>query len=297
MNMGSLIDRLFFFLLFSNIFLAICVTSLVFETYFILFHQIPEIKYPLFLFCSTLSLYCFHRLYRFDFSADRTQLSERHIWIKENKILFFTVFGLAIIGVLISILFFISLKTVFYLSPIAATSFAYTVHCIPTRKGWIRLRDVPGIKIITISLVLGLTTVLLPVFVLDDLSLIKRPEVIMVFFRRVLFIFAITIPFDIRDVDYDGANGTRTIPVVYGIAKAKTIAVIALFLFFISAAVQYFVIPNSNPYYSISLSISTGMSILAILLTNEKRKDVYYSFFVEGMMLLQCLLVMAVHKL
>ena len=297
MKFDGFIKRLFYFFLFSNIFLGLCVTSLVFETYFILFHQIPELKYPFFLFCSTLTLYCFHRIYRFDFNADHDQLSERHIWIKENRILFFTVFALAIIGILISILFFISLKTVLYLSPIAAASFAYTVHCIPTSKGWIRLRDVPGIKIITISLVLGLTTVLLPVFIQDDLSLIKRPEVIMVFLRRVLFIFAITIPFDIRDVDYDEAQGTRTIPVVYGIAMAKIIAIIALFIFFISAVVQYFLIPNSNPYYSISLSISTGMSILAILLTNEKRKDVYYSFFVEGMMLLQCLLVMAVHKL
>lgn len=292
----ELIGRFFFFLLFSNIFLASCVTSLVFETYFILFDLIPEVKYPFFLFCSTLTLYCFHRLYRFDLTVDHHQLSERHIWIKENKLIFLSVFALAIIGVVISILFFVSFKTVLYLSPIAAISLAYTVHCIPSRQGWIRLRDVPGIKIIVISLVLGLTTVLLPVFVQDDLTLLHRPEVIMLFFRRVLFIFAITIPFDIRDVKYDSANGTRTIPVVYGIAKAKMMAVAALVLFFLSAVVQYFLIPNSNPYYFIALTISTVLSVMAILWTNEKRKDVYYSFFVEGMMILQCLLVMAVSK-
>src|SRR5205807_62994 len=146
-------------------------------------------------------------------------------------------------------------------------SFAYTVPCIPSRKGSIRLRDVPGIKIAVISLVLGLTTVLLPVFVQDDLSLIKKPEVIMVFFRRILFIFAITIPFDIRDVKYDRENGTRTIPVVFGIHKAKIAALSALALFFVSAVLQYFIIPASNPYYSISLTISTVLSMAVIVLT------------------------------
>src|ERR1700756_4262455 len=74
--------------LFTNIFLSVCVTSLVYETSLILTNTIPDYRYPLFMFSSTLFLYCFHRIYKLNISISREWDSERHKWITKNKILF-----------------------------------------------------------------------------------------------------------------------------------------------------------------------------------------------------------------
>src|ERR1051326_2738028 len=77
----NLFVRIFSFFIYANIFLALNVTSLVFETYYILFNRITDPEYPFFLFSSTLTLYCFHRLYRFNFRSGDEQLAMRHRWL------------------------------------------------------------------------------------------------------------------------------------------------------------------------------------------------------------------------
>ena len=111
-----------------------------------------------------------------------------------------------------------------------------------------------------------------------------------------LFIFAITIPFDIRDMEYDASIGTRTIPVVLGEEKAKKIALLTLGLFFALGILQYFILPGTKFRYAFSLGISVVASAVVVWKTNRSRKEFFYSFFAEGMMLLQCLLVMAANK-
>ena len=50
------------------------------------------------------------------------------------------------------------------------------------------------------------------------------------FFERFLFIMAITIPFDIRDLKIDNQVGLKTIPSILGIKKSKMIAYFLLIL-------------------------------------------------------------------
>jgi 4-hydroxybenzoate polyprenyltransferase len=284
------------FLIYTNIFLAACVTSLVVETYLLLFGRIVDWQYPFFLFCSTLTLYCFHRIYRFNFRAGAEKMAGRHRWTQEHRALFFAVFAMAASGVAVSLCFFVNFRTVLYLLPIGLISFGYTVPCLPTRKGWIRLRDVPFIKILLIALVLGLTTVLLPILGYERLSDLNRPEFIFVFLRRMLFIFAITVPFDIRDMDYDRASGTRTLPVVLGVKRARQWAVAALLLMIALEAVQYVLYPATNVYYLLALALSAVPAGVLLLKTEAGRSEFFYSVGLEGMMLVQCLLVMGASK-
>src|ERR1051325_11283165 len=188
----NLFVRIFSFFIYANIFLALNVTSLVFETYIILFNRITDLAYPFFLFSSTLTLYCFHRLYRFNFRSTEEQLAMRHRWLVRNRMLFFAVLCCAVTGVMYSLTFFVTWRTVLYLLPVGSISFGYTVPFIPFRGKMLRLRDVPGIKIFLISLVLGLTTVLLPLLEHGRLRDLGRPEILFMFVRRMLFIFAIT---------------------------------------------------------------------------------------------------------
>lgn len=295
-RIASLAEKIISFFIYTNIFLAVSVTSLVFETYIILAGGIPGLSYPFFLFCSTLTLYCFHRVYRFDFRAGEEKLAERHRWTRRHRIVFFLVFIFAAVGVICSLLFFVNLRTVLYLLPVGFISFGYTVPCIPARRGWVRLRDLPGIKIFLISLVLGLTTVLLPLLEYNKLHELMRPEILFVFIRRMLFIFAITVPFDIRDMDYDRENGTRTLPVVYGIHTSKYSALAALVIFVMLGLLQYFTVPGTNLGYVIALVMSGIVSAVMVVITHRGRPELFYSVYVEGMMLLQCLLVMAAYR-
>lgn len=287
----KLILRLSEFFIFTNIFLAAAVSSLVFETYIILYNHIIDFRYAFFLFCSTLFIYCFHRVFRFSDRTGEEKAAIRHLWIKTNRRWFSSVLLFSVFGILLSIRYFVKWQTILYLFPVAFVSLGYTVPFIPSSHGWIRLRDIPGVKIFLISLVFAFTTVFLPVFAYDDLYLFQRPELVFIFFRRVLFIFSITIPFDIRDMDYDKEKNTKTIPLIFGAEYAKKMAVVALFIFIAAAVIQYFFIPYTNPYYIVALILSALVSVFLVMRTNAQRNDYFYSFFMEGMMLLQCLLV------
>lgn len=296
MYLRAIIQKLVSFFIFSNIFLALAVTSLVFETYLILFDGISDVKYPFFLFSSTLFLYCFHRVYRLGVRDKQERLAERHWWIQENTLLFYAVMAAAAAGVLVSLIWFVKLRTILFLLPIGLLSFGYTVPCVPTSQGWKRLRDIGAVKIFIISLVLALTTVLLPVLAYPDLPLSAKPAILFVFIRRMLFIFAITVPFDIRDMEYDRRNGTATLPVRLGIKRSKQLAIGALALFALLTGIQYFMLAGTSIFYVAALILSAVISSFVVMRTDEHKKDMFYSFYLEGMMILQCLLVIGASK-
>ena len=281
--------------IFTHIYLAICVTGLVFETSLILTDTIGDYKYPFFLFSSTLFLYCFHRVYNSGARSAKEIEAQRHVWLRNNKAAFYFVLIASAIAVSICLVFFVPLSIVLYLLPIAFISFGYTVPFIPYRGKLIRFRDIPGIKIILISLVLGLTTVLLPVLAYSNINALKRSDVVFVFVRRMLFIFAITIPFDIRDKQYDEVKGTKTLPVIYGIKTSKIMALLTLSLFVVLGIVQRIFFSPINTYYTLALGLSLIPAIIGILKSNERRNDYFYSVFMEGTMLLQSLLIIAAH--
>jgi hypothetical protein len=76
------------------------------------------------------------------------------------------------------------------------------------------LRHIPGLKPFLITLVWTLSCVLLPVLEAQDLhqTVINMRDTTILVAKRFLFIGALTIPFDIRDLFYDKQTGLKTIP-------------------------------------------------------------------------------------
>ncbi|HVA98540.1 MAG TPA: UbiA family prenyltransferase [Bacteroidia bacterium] len=284
------------FFLFTNIFVAISVVSLVFETQLILYHSICDFKFPIFLFFSTLFLYNFHRIFHLKIIVKKSTLASRHQWLQENKKKFYGVLFFALFGEIYSLIYCINLNTFLWLIPVGIISFGYTVPFIKTSNGWIRLRDIRGLKIFLITFVLGLVTVFLPVIFYTNLSAFLHPEIQFVFFRRMLFIFAITIPFDIRDVDYDTQNNIKTLPILFGISTAKKMSYFALIVFTGLAILQYFIFPKTSLFYLAALCISVIPTSISIFKTEKNRSDFFFSFGLEGMMILQCILVILAYK-
>ena len=97
------------------------------------------------------------------------------------------------------------------------------------------LRKIP-VKIFIITLVWTISTMLL--LVLEN-QIQYTQNITLHLIARFLLIFAITIPFDIRDLNMINKE-LRTIPLVFGAVKAKqVIAIFALFICAIIAVFQY----------------------------------------------------------
>ena len=103
--------------------------------------------------------------------------------------------------------------------------------------------------------------------------------------EKALFIFAITIPFDIRDIDVDRISNVKTIPRYLGIAKSVRIAQ------FSTAAAMLLVLFNDlyTLNYTLTMLLTYVATIALLQFTDSKREDLFFSFGVDGLMILQTL--------
>src|SRR5690606_12880038 len=91
------------------------------------------------------------------------------------------------------------------------------------------LRNLKGIKAFVVSLTWSVSTVLLPLLN-NDVPITS--EVLVDLVQRFLFILALMIPFEIRDLKFDEPN-LRTLPQVLGVAGSRWLGVLLLVFFVI----------------------------------------------------------------
>lgn len=292
----AVLRRLGAFLIYSNLFVAFAVACLTFETQLLLFRKL-DVRYAAFVFFSTLFLYNFHRVFRLKKRSAGEQGENRHRWIVEKRTLSIAVLFIAAIGLALVTWLYMNQAVIVALLPVALISFGYSIPFIPARGRFIRLRDVPLVKIFLISLVLSIVTVWIPdVYHYDSFGTFyftpMSNGVLLLFIRRMLFIFAITVPFDIRDMEYDRAGRVVTIPLVMGERTAKLLAEAALVLFIALVIYQW----NHDPFLPLEYALIASAVIagIAVWFSSPRRNEFYYSFCVEGTMVIQALLIFAV---
>jgi 4-hydroxybenzoate polyprenyltransferase len=284
--------------LFTNIFVAFAVAALTFQTVLLSVGR-TDLRYPAFVFFATLFLYNFHRVYRMHARSADEQMEKRHVWVKENKAVFHSVFILAVAGLAFTAIAYLDRDTLFLLAPAVLIAFAYSLPVFPMKKKWRRLRDVPGIKIFLIVFVLAWVTVVVPSSYYHADAMSKRyfyssgfsPNFYPVI-ERMLFIFAITIPFDIRDMEHDARSGLKTIPVMLGERTARKIAQASLVLFILV------IMMHAGKWdwpYALTMTASAIAAMLIISRATKERKEYFYSLGVEGTMILQAGLVSLVY--
>ena len=137
------------------------------------------------------------------------------------------------------------------------------------------------------------STILLPV--IQSNIILNKVRVITMFTERFFFVFAISIPFDIRDIEADKQAGLKTIPILFSEKTSNHIANLFLFIFFL---ISFFHYQLQNRWLIIeALSIS---KLTTFLFLNEKRfrKLTYFHYgILDGTMLLQGLLVLLFYYL
>jgi len=262
------IKKVFDFYIFSNIHVAIatyCLTKIT-----LLEIGITESKTASFVFLSTLLSYNLIRFVRLN-----TIKNWYNNWITKNtKALYF----ISAIGLLGTLYYSIQLrfKAILTLIPFALATIFYV---IPIKKK--SLRKIARLKIFLIAISWAGITVLFPL--IQNYMTIRITDWI-TFIQRILIVIIITLPFDIRDIEYD-AKELKTLPQQIGIKKTKIIGILLLISFLILELFK-------SEKTIINLLIIAIISGTLLIKATKKQTKYYSAFFVEAIPILWYILVM-----
>ncbi len=242
---------------------------------------------PLFVFIlgSTLVIYNLNMLSGL---AELRQLgtnSERHHWcMQHEKLMKFTLaIGLLLSGVSV---WFLNPRIWLLMVPLAFVALAYAAPIVRRNAAKVRIREIGLWKIFIIAAVWSGITVILPSVEIMGWDQLGSSRSLIMAIERGIFILAITIPFDIRDLENDAKKGVRTLPSVLTWQWAVVLS-IGLMGVFISLLAFRLDLDARFMGYALSSIITS----IGLLMANPKRGDMYCSFWIEGTMLLQVLAV------
>ncbi len=267
------------FLVSSNIYVSLGAFSLTWLS--MQFYQTKSTELCVFVFFSTLFLYNFIRLVRIHPMLLEGN-SIRHKSIFKLRILLWVI---CVLSGLISIYFF----TIIYhliqslLIAMALISLAYALPVYKKGGELLRLRDVPGLKIFLIAIVWSIVTEGFPALVSGN-SMEFLPVL-----ERFLFIFALTIPFDIRDLRFDN-HDLSTIPQYLGVRKARWIGVGAILFAELILAYRFFFKDDFNLWGAIAIYLTYELSAFLIYKSHPRLQERFVTIGVEGMSILMGML-------
>ena len=275
------------FLLFSNIFIALCAVAQALVTYQLLGAR-PEQHVLGVLFCATLALYNFSMLLTKPANPKKSPF-RRVRWIFGHYRLMVTLTIIAIISIF-PIILFLSVPSLVLLFFLGFTAVAYNLPLFSVNDKKFGLRNIPGLKLFLIALIWSLSCVLLPIVettARHEIS-ISTADTILLVAKRFLFIAAITVPFDIRDLFQDRQNNLKTIPVVLGERKAYIFCQVLL-IAYISLLLIFTKDPDPNFWALTATIILSGWLIFR---SSIKKNEYYYFFYLDGTMILQYLMIL-----
>lgn len=164
------------------------------------------------------------------------------------------------------------------------------LYGIPVRyKGKLfRLRDVGVAKIFMIAFVWAFIGSMLPAA--NAGMSIFGTATLLLFAANFLFTFAITLPFDIKDLKIDALHNVKTIPLKLGVENTYSLAYLCLF---ISGIIHVFLQREilTGIDYAIPLTISILITGWSIFLTSKKQDQIVYFGILDGMLILQFVLL------
>lgn len=198
--------------------------------------------------------------------------SVRHRWVMAHEDALMVYLG---VGSLLSLAFFLlHVSSWWLLVPAALVALFYVLPL----SGGKRLREVGLWKIFLIGGVWGMVTVGLPAMQLKVVP--SMAELLLLLSERALFVIAITIPFDVRDLSTDAHKGVRTLPSVLGWKRALVLAIALL------AVSTWLAAGRLGMEGLIGYLPGTMLALGLIIGTRPSRPDMYYSFWLDGTLVL-----------
>lgn len=271
------------FLLFGNFFIAFCALSQGLLTYHLL-HIKPNVFVEALLFFATICVYNFSILLNRN-KIQQNFSSKRTTWIFKHDQLNI---GITVISALslIPIGLMLGFKTQLLLGFLCTICISYAYPFFKLNEKKFSLREVKGLKIFLIALVWSISVVYLPALEANEMA---SKNLFLLWVQQFLFIVAITIPFDVRDLLEDTQNKIATIPTMFGESKAYLISLFMLFGFLI------LILIGDGLNFSINFfALFSSLLITSWLIFKSKRvkNEVYYYLYLDGTLLLQYILLL-----
>jgi len=148
-------------------------------------------------------------------------------------------------------------------------------YAIPVFGNGKNLRSLPGIKIFIIALVWAGSTVLLP---LINAEKILGTELLIDFLQRLFLVIILTLPFEIRDLNFDNKN-LGTVPQKLGSLRTKVFGTFLILTIFL---VELFQKSFSSTEF-LALFVVLLLSGIMLWQSKEDQKKYYCSFWVEAL--------------
>lgn len=280
------------FLLFSNIFIALCAVAQAAVTYHLLDAECDKHVLGI-LFFSTIALYNFSVFMSKPANPKKSPF-RRVRWVHAHYQLVITITLISVLS-LIALVFFLSTASQVLLFFLGVIAISYNLPLFTLGEKKFGLRNVPGLKLFLIALIWSLSAVLLPVTELAEHQAIaiSVSDTIILIAKRFLFIAAITVPFDIRDLFQDKSYDLKTIPVVVGERKAYLFCQLLLLIYI---SLLFLFTQNFNAdFFALTLTvILTGWLIFK---SEWKKNEYYYFLYLDGTMILQFALLFGFGKI
>lgn len=270
---------LFDFIVFSNLFIALCAVLMTQGT-IVEFNlqQLPH-NFLAFIFFSTLSSYSIHWYLtnaEVEITASRTQ------WLKQHKKLHALFFILSVAGTFIFALSL--LRYWIYIIPAVLLTLMYTAPKFPLPIFQKLQKYILG-KTILLAAMWTYVTAVLPLFILQvDFKLLHYLFVL----NRFVLLFAICILFDIRDRQYDKQTGIKSLVTILPLEKIKIIFTIQILINLITSFVLYTYSQEITTF--IFLSAPAIITYFLYPIAVKSKNDYLFYFILDGLMALTSVL-------
>ncbi|MEM0992463.1 MAG: UbiA family prenyltransferase [Bacteroidota bacterium] len=281
----SLLFKLINLLLYSNAWIALAATCSVWQSLlFISDAPISNFSYLLiFTFSSTLFIYAIHRIQGLQ-KVSAFKAKGRYLVISTFKshIIIYAILGA--VGAAISFLYLSWASKLSLIIP-AFLSLGYVLPAFSRQR---RLRDIHFLKIFLIAIVWTWVGVVLPA--LETNFSFEQQAIWWMMLEKLLFIFAVTLPFDIRDLAIDQHTNVKTIPALLGASKSKILAIASLVLMLVCCSLNVLSgLYQMQHFLAFVLhAILTGFVIYA---ADKDRHDYYFTGILDGTITLQFLML------
>lgn len=264
--------------------------GMIFSTFLMNGIQITLTPFTIFITMATYLLYNFHR---FSFRINIYDVKKLKFF--DGEIIFSSIekvcYFIASV-VLIGSVFFLKQQIFLLLVPLVLLTLSYSIPFIKLNNKGITLGEIPFVKTPVLALVWGISTTVIPL--IEKNINLSTSFIGLQVLSRILFVFALCIPFEIRDIVSDKSKNIRTLPVIHGIKVTKIIGVLIVVL----EIVIHHLMPEISFSSVIALDISSLVALVWIIHRNQTTGVYFYKFLVDGTMMVRFIfLFIAIHKL
>lgn len=266
-------------LFFGNLWIAgggVCFTLLI--QYMLLGQGIPETE-MLFIFLGIFSIYGAQRLMQVPHYASHGT-NDRHRWILEHKDSLKYAIATAMIPAAI-LAFFIPVRALLLLAIPLVISILYSLP-MPEIRGKRTLREIPMLKSFLVALSWTLVCVNFAGYGMDS-ALFRHPGLYLMMPAAFLFTWALTIPFDIRDMEQDKEDAVLTLGHTLGVKRIQQFSLAALVLS--ALCIGAGAVPGYWPWYATAAwTGSCLLGIFCVLQTHTQRSPFWFDGVLDGCM-------------